>query len=253
MPQEELRARPCSCPQRHRGGSSSSLRRSMPQQKWPQRPEGSRRRHCSLLRRSSSSSLHSMPQRERARSSWPQELWPRSLPHGRRPCLSAHSCGGGGSLLPLPNAGTQEWARPLPLAEEAAVAESPPPLPPALQCRTAAEAAKQSPMPLSQLQWPTAGEASAPAAAASATGQRDKKNKQQRRVEADRPESPERPPRHVEDAVRPESPQRLQQVVRQLSDENLNLRRRIFELEAELMLLLRPQPQTTQRLERQDC
>ena len=138
------------------------------------------------------------------------------------------------------------------LAEEAAVAESPPPLPPALQCRTAAEAAKQSPMPLSQLQWPTAGEASSPAAAASATGQRDKKNKQQRRVEAARPESPERLPRHVEDAVRPESPQRLQQVVHQLSDENLQLRRRIFELEAEL-LLLRPQPQTTQRLERQDC
>ena len=115
-----------------------------------------------------------------------------------------------------------------------------------------AEAAKQSPMPLSQLQWPTAGEASSPAAAASATGQRDKKNKQQRRVEAARPESPERLPRHVEDAVRPESPQRLQQVVHQLSDENLHLRRRIFELEAEL-LLLRPQPQTTQRLERQDC
>ena len=146
-------------------------------------------------------------------------------------------------------------ALPLPPAyqlPQSAVAESPPPLPTALQCRTAAEAAKQSPMPLSQLQWPTAGEASAPAAAASATGQRDKKNKQQRRVEADRPESPERPPRHVEDAVRPESPQRLQQVVHQLSDENLQLRRRIFELEAEL-LLLRPQPQTTQRLERQDC
>ena len=177
-------------------------------------------------------------------------------------------------------------ALPLPPAyqlPQSAVAESPPPLPTALQCRTAAEAAKQSPMPLSQLQWPTAGEASAPAAAASATGQRDKKNKQQsqlqgptpgeasapaaaasatgqhdkknkqhRRVEADRPESPERPPRHVEDAVRPESPQRLQQVVHQLSDENLHLRRRICELEAEL-LLLRPQPQTTQRLERQDC
>jgi hypothetical protein len=138
------------------------------------------------------------------------------------------------------------------LAEEAAVAESPPPLPPAPQCRTAAEAAKQSPMPLSQLQWPTAGEASSPAAAASATGQSDKKNIQQRRVEAARPESPERLPRHVEDAVRPESPQRLQQVAHQLSDENLQLRRRIFELEAEL-LLLRPQPQTTQRLERQDC
>jgi hypothetical protein len=114
MPQEELRARPCSCPQRHRGGSSpgpshssSSLRRSMPQQKWPQRLEGSRRH------RSSSSTLHSMPQRERARSSWPKELWPRSLPHGRRPYLPAHSCGGR-SLLPLPNAGTQEWARPLP-------------------------------------------------------------------------------------------------------------------------------------------
>ena len=153
-----------------------------------------------------------------------------------------------------------------------------------LQCRAAAaEPAKQSPTPLSQpkrpttgeasapaaaasatgqrdkknkqqsqLQWPTPGEASAPAAAASATGQHDKKNKQHRRVEADRPESPERPPRHVEDAVRPESPQRLQQVVHQLSDENLHLRRRICELEAEL-LLLRPQPQTTQRLERQDC
>ena len=136
---------------------------------------------------------------------------------------------------------------------QSAVAESPPPLPPVLQCRTAAaEPAKQSPTPLSQPKRPTTGEASAPAAAASATGQRDKKNKQQRRVEADRPESPERPPRHVEDAVRPESPQRLQQVVHQLSDENLHLRRRIFELEAEL-LLLRPQPQTTQRLERQDC
>ena len=138
------------------------------------------------------------------------------------------------------------------LAEEVAVAESPPPLPPAPQCRTAAEAAKQSPMPLSQLQWPTAGEASSPAAAASATGRRDKKNKQQRRVDAARPGSPEMLPRQVEDAVRPESPQRLQQVAHQLSDENLQLRRRIFELEAEL-LLLRPLPQTTQRLERQDC
>ena len=107
-------------------------------------------------------------------------------------------------------------------------------------------------MPLSQLQWPTAGEASSPAAAASATGQRDKKNKQQRRVDAARPGSPEMLPRQVEDVVRPESPQRLQQVAHQLSDENLQLRRRIFELEAEL-LLLRPQPQTTQRLERQDC
>ena len=312
MPQEELRARPCSCSQRHRGGSSpgpshssSSLRRSMPQQKWPQRLEGSRRHRCSSLRRSSSSTLHSMPQRERARSSWPKELWPRSLPHGRRPSpfgaflrggeppppAECRHAGVGAALAeeaesppPLPRTPRRAaravpslvnelaaqphgnpWAGqphapalaalPLPPAyqlPQSAVAESPPPLPTALQCRTAAEAAKQSPMPVSQLQWPTAGEASAPAAAASATGQRDKKNKQHRRVEADRPESPERPPRHVEDAVRPESPQRLQQVVHQLSDENLHLRRRICELEAEL-LLLRPQPQTTQRLERQDC
>ena len=157
------------------------------------------------------------------------------------------------------------------LAAAAAAAESPPPPPPAPQRRATAEAAKQPPT-LSQQHWPAADadavaepgvalaeaaadavaadEASSSAAAASVTGQHNKKkNKQQRRVEAARPESPERPLRHVEEAVRPESPQRLQQVAHQLSDENLQLRRRIFELEAEL-LLLRQQPRTMQRLER---
>ena len=120
---------------------------------------------------------------------------------------------------------------------------SPPPQPLATAGAATALPRPKQPPTLSQQPWPTPhGEASASgaaqpkaeAAADAVTGPPSKKkNKQLRSVEA----------------ARPESPERLQQLVDNLSDENLRLRRRICELEAQL-LQLQQQPRQTQWLEK---